>query len=708
MHYPYAIPIWKRAPFIRLLVPLTAGILLEWYLQISLLPIMISGLAFAPAYLIFFLFPLAVRFKLQIIQGLVLNLLLLSLGLLITWQKDIRNSEDWYEKVYQEGDLIVVRVDEPMVEKTKSFKANGFVEAIIHGNAVTNCKGKILLYFSKEPAGERIGSIADQLKYGDKILIHKTLQRIQNTGNPGAFNYERYAALQQVFHNVFLKGKDWVNLNDKRPNRFEQFIFAARDNILYALRKNISSSSDGLGLAEALLIGYTNDLDKDLVQAYSNTGVVHIIAISGMHLALIYLLLVWIFEKIPGLNRSRLLQVLLILSCLWLFSLLTGASASVIRAAVMFTFITVGNNLKKRSSIYNSLAASAFVILCYNPYFLWDVGFQLSYLAVVSIIVFQKPVYNCWYIKNKWGEKIWELAAISLSAQLLTFPVCIYYFHQFPNYFLLTNIVAVPLSSIILYAEIGLVILAWVPFAGSFIGKIVTGLVWLMNKVILCVNEFPFAVWEGIPATVLSTWLLYAMVIGFSSWIMNKNQRMFYGTLICLLAFVMVHTYGNWQIKNQQKLVVYNIPQHRAIDFINGSDFKFIGDSALLGDALLQNFNLKPARIALQLNKNKGSLESLFQQKSFCQFNNKTILLIDGPLVFEVPIQKTAIDIIIISKNPTLRIAQLASVFNCGQYIFDASNSLWKIDKWQKDCEELHLRSYSVPEKGAFVLDVRK
>lgn len=228
-----------------------------------------------------------------------------------------------------------------------------------------------------------------------------------------------------------------------------------------------------MGIAEALLIGHTNDLDKDLVQAYSNTGVVHIIAISGMHLALIYGLLVWLFARIPLVNKSKIAQVVLILCCLWLFSLLTGAASSVLRSAVMFTFIAVGKNLSKQSSIYNSLAASAFVMLCYNPYFLWDVGFQLSYLAVIGIIIFQKSIYKWVYIKNKWVNKIWQLMAVSLPAQVLTFPVCIYYFHQFPNLFLITNIIAVPLSGVILFAEIGLVAFSWVPLLGNYLDKIV-------------------------------------------------------------------------------------------------------------------------------------------------------------------------------------------------------------------------------------------
>ncbi len=698
MPTPFSIPVYKTAPFIRLLIPFVAGIILQWYLQFSVQVVVMAAIGFGAANLLFYFLPLALRFKLQALQGVLINLLLLTFGLLITWQKDVRHKADWYGNYYQDSNYIIAKIDEPLIEKTKSYKADAFVETLITGDTAISCKGKLLIYFSKD-------SLVQQLHYGDRILINKNLQAIKNSGNPGAFNYQRYAAFQQTFHNVFLKEKDWVLLPDKKVNGFKQFIFTARENILKNLRKNINVGKDELGIAEALLIGYTNDLDKDLVQAYSNTGVVHIIAISGMHLGLIYIMLVWLFARIPFINKSKLVQVILILSCLWLFSLLTGAAASVLRSAVMFTFITIGNNLTKKSSIFNSLAVSAFVLLCYNPYFLWDVGFQLSYLAVVGIVVFQKPIYNLFYIKNKQLDRVWKLMAISLGAQILTFPICIYYFHQFPNLFLITNIIAVPLSGIILYAEIFLVAFSWIPFAAEYLGKISGWLVWLMNKIILYVNSFSFAVWDKIPSNILSTWLLYAVVVGISAWLINKNKQLLRFSLFALLAFVMIHTHGKWQIENQKKIIVYNVPQHQAIDLVNANSYKFIGDSALLEEGMLQNFHLKPGRIALQLNNRIDSMNSL-QQGQFYQFGNKKIIVIDKSVVFEPMQQKIDVDIIIISKSPKLYIPQLAAVFNCKQYVVDASNSLWKIEQWKKDCSALHLQLHSVPEKGAFILDL--
>ena len=702
MTRPYGIPVWKKAPLTRLLFPFITGIILQWYFQFSFLLLLFSLASFSMSFGLFYLFPISLRFKLQPLQGLILSLLLGVFGLLVTWQKDISHHNDWYGNFYKDGNYLIVRINEPLVEKNKSFKADGYVEAMLHNDSLLPCKGKLLLYFSKD-------SFKNNLEYGDRVLISKNLQAIKNSGNPGAFNYQRYAAFQQTFHNVFLKDKDWIKMKGSSENnsRLQQFIYNAREHVLSVLREKVAADKDELGIAEALLIGYTNDLDKDLVQAYSNTGVVHIIAISGMHLGLIYVMLVWLFARIPGIKKSRWMQAVLILSCLWLFSLLTGGAASVIRSAVMFTFITLGKTIfNRQSSIFNSLAASAFVMLCYNPYYLWDVGFQLSYLAVTGIVVFQKPIYNCFFIKNKWIDKLWQLTAVSLAAQLLTFPVCIYYFHQFPNLFLITNIIAVPLSAVILYAEIALIAFSFIPLVGSYLGKLVAALVWLMNKIILWINELSFAVWDRIPATVLTTWLLYAIVVGFSAWLITKNKKLFKAGLICLFAFTAVTVYNKWAVAKQQKIIVYNVPQHQAIDIVKGSRYQFIGDSILLEDGLLQNFHLKPGRIFLQLNNRTDTLPDINKKHMFYQFGNKRIIIIDSAIQFALLKQKIDIDLVIISKNPKLYISGLANVFNCKQIVFDASNPAWKIEKWQRDCELLNLPNHSIPGQGAFIFDI--
>lgn len=180
-----------------------------------------------------------------------------------------------------------------------------------------------------------------------------------------------------------------------------------------------------------------------------------------------------------------------------------------------------------------------------------------------------------------------------------------------------------------------------------------------------------------------------------------------YAAVISLLVFVCIHTINNWQVKNQQKLIVYNVPQKQAIDFVMGNQYQFKGDSILLEDGMLQNFHLKPGRIALQLNKRVQSTSLVQAHYPFYQFGNKKILLLDSSIAFEPTVNKVAIDVVIVSNNTHFNAQQLIQTFNCKQIVFDASNSVWKIDKWQTACSEVHLQSYSIPKQGAFVWDIQ-
>lgn len=704
MQRPYQIPFWKNAPFIRLLLPLIIGIVIQWYCKLPLTFILAAFISFSFSFFLFYLLPRIFKFRLRSLHAFALQLMLVSLGFFITWQKNIQNDKTWYGNFYHSDEYLLVHIDEPLTEKPKSFKAEGYVDAIVQDGKSISCKGKLLLYFSKD-------SVAPALNYGDKIIFNKKLQAIKNSGNPGSFNYERYAAFQGIKHNVFLKTGDWQKVTSNYPsskNNFRQFIFSARQYVLDVLEKNISSGKDQLDIAKALLIGYTNDLDKDLVQAYSNTGVVHIIAISGMHLGLIYIMLVWLFAKIPIIDKNKLLQAIIILSCLWLFSILTGASASVLRAAVMFSFISAGKLFFKSASIYNSLAVSAFVLLCYNPYYLWDVGFQLSYLAVLGIVIFQKPIYHFFYIKNSLLDKAWLLVSVSAAAQLLTTPVCIYYFHQFPNLFMITNIIAVPLSTLILYAGVLLLAFSGIGFISIYLGKFVGALTWLMNKAILWINNLSFSVWDKIPATVLSTCILYVIIIGFSAWFIKKDKRYFSLALYSLFAFMALLLFNNWQVSKQQKIIVYNVAGYQAIDFVSGHKYRFVGDSVLMQEGMLQNFHLKPGRIFFQAKQQAAALEGFKATENYFIYKNKKIVVVSYALAADTSGVKFDADLVIISKSPQLSMESVARHFNAKLIVFDASNPVWKIEQWQQQCSILQQPCYSIPANGAFVYDAGK
>jgi competence protein ComEC len=699
MLVPYQTPFWKKAPLVRLLLPLVTGIILQWYRQFDITYIIVCLLSFFVAFVLLYFLSATGIYYVRKLHGFIFYLLVAGLGMLLTWQKDSRHDALWYGHFYTDSSVVLVKLAEPLTEKNRSYKADGLVVAVINGKKQQPASGKLLLYFAKD-------SLMPALKYGQLILVKKTLQPIKNSGNPGAFNYQRYAAFQLVYHQLFLQPRDWIATNEIQPNIFRSFLFTTRAYVLSVLQRYIGNENKELGIAEALLIGYKEDLDKDLVQAYSNTGVVHIIAISGLHLGLIYAVLLWLLNHIPVIKKSRHVKAILLIACLWMFSLLTGGAASVLRSAVMFTVIVIGKYYFKQASVYNSLAASAFILLCYNPYYLWDVGFQLSYLAVIGIIALQQPIYRSLYIKNTWLQKIWQMMSVTIAAQVAAFPICIYYFHQFPNLFLLTNLLVIPLSTIILFGEILLVAIATFGFIAGYLGMALTWLVHVMNRIIIVLSSFSFSVMDNIYGNMLSTWLLYGAVVFACAWLLQKNKRQLQWALAFFASFATLHTYARVQLLQQRKMVIYNISKYRAIDFIVANKHVFVGDSILTQAGLLQNFHLKPGRISMQVSQTAMQLPSLQHQNLYWQFFDKKIIFIDSSIQFEPAPFISKVDVLLISRNASVTLKELVTVINPAIVVFDASNSLWKIENWKKECEQLLLRFHSVPEQGAFIMEV--
>lgn len=687
------IPTWKKAPFIRFLCPLVTGIALEWYLQI---PVRYICYAFSGGCLLF-AFPAFIsgfnRYKLAPIHGVAITIIFLCLGSSLTWYKDIRHDAGWFGKYYKTGDLIKATVLEPPVEKENSYKALASVTALKGKSEITSTRGNIIVYIKKD------SSMA--LEYGSQIIFSNALQEIKNTGNPEAFNYKRYSLFQNITYQVYLKQTDFTVVKGQK-SFFGRILFPIRKNVLAILRKYIHGQKE-YGLAEALLIGYKDDLDKNLVQSYTNTGVVHIIAISGMHIALIYWLLAMLCKPLKKIKYSKWFVAAIIISGLWLFSLLAGAQASVLRSAVMFTCIVIGNSFSKKASIYNNLAASAFILLCYDPFWLWDVGFQLSYMAVLSIVIFTRPVYNWFYFKNKLLDFIWKLNAVSIAAQLLTTPFSIYHFHQFPNFFLLTNFVAVPLSSIVVLGEIFLCIISFFPFVAALVGKILSWLIWVMNSYIERIEKLPFSLWEGIQVNIFQAALLIVIAAGFGYWFLEKQRRGAWFAVCALLVFVLISSFSIYRTGQQKEFIVYNIPRRQAIDLVNRKECYFIGDSDLLANDFLINFNVKPSRIFRRV-QNIKYLPNFSLQGNFMEYEKKRILMIDTDLSFEPTENRIPIDILVISKNPKLYIRKLARTFAIKLVVFDASASAGKIKYWTRDCDSLNIPYYNVVDKGAFVM----
>jgi competence protein ComEC len=507
----------QKIPLLRLLLSLITGIIIQYCFSLPLQPFVIALVIAIVIVALASISSVAHQFLFRKIVGTSLLVLFVAIGGVLSFVKNGIHDKEWIGNYYKEGLPVLLTLQEPLVAKEKSYKALASAESVMINHQWQPVKGNVLLYFIK-------GNIPPTLTYGSQIVVTTSLTNIENTGNPDGFDYREHSFFNHIYYQAFLKPSGYLLLNTKNTTLLGSIIIKAKFAVLTTLRKNIANPTS-LSVAEALLIGYRDDLGKDLIQAYNNTGVIHIIVISGLRMGMIYGLLLLLFSPFKTKKWVRVVKAITIIIVLWGFCLVAGAAPSVSRSAIMFTVIVLGECIGRRTNIFNNLALSAFIILLVNPFSLWDAGFQLSYAAVVGIIIFYPLIRNWFFFQNKILAFAWNLSAVTLAAQILTLPLILFHFHQLPILFLFTNLLAVPLSCIILYADLLLLIFSQIPFLALLMGKIVSWMLTLMNTYITNVNDLPFSVWQNLQVSLPQVLLLYGCIIGIAGWLMLNNKR---------------------------------------------------------------------------------------------------------------------------------------------------------------------------------------
>lgn len=661
---------WWQFTITRITIALALGILLGKYIPIPqwLLLLCLSGLI--ALWIIVDQFSIQAYFNKKWISGLSIIIVFVGVGIGL------------YQLTTPTSIKIQSRVllQENPIKKTNSYQATAAM-----GETV------LLIYFHPST---KINS----LNTGTTIQLHKKPLPIANTSNPGGFNFKEYAASQKIHHQVYLTPADFTIIHSFKSST--SLLSKSKQYVLRVLEKNIRIPRER-SVAEALLIGYKKNLDKELMNAYSNTGVIHIIAISGLHLGMIYALLLWLFKPMNRFKKIQWLKRGIILLIIWGFTLLTGAGASVLRAAVMFSFLLLAEQQNRPNHMINTLAGSAFCLLLYRPLFLWDIGFQLSYAAVLGILLFAKSIEKWIYLENKILRHCWQLCSVTLAAQLLTLPLLLYYFNSFPNLFLITNFIVVPISGFILYLLIGLLLMAPFDFIAKIVGAITEWLILQLNGFIQNSASLPYALTENIQVSLVQMICLYACIVSWSVWIAQKKRRSFWLGCTGIILFIAIRSIDLIQLQNQQKIMVYHAPKYTAIDIIEGLGHRYIGDRALERNIILKNNYLSPTRTLYRAGT--SSLQTRVQLHSpFVIGPNKKLLLVHPQLAFPALYMVPKIDLIVLTGGQNIPFAEIARRYPQTILVFDSSNPLWKIQLWKKEADRLHLRHHSVPEQGAF------
>ena len=598
--HPTLIRYWIRTPFLLPLAGLIAGIITQANLQLNLTTLgsILAGCVFC--IFLFFSLPLRVRFRQSKLGYWIAFLLFWATGLLLTQLKDIRNQKNWLgnfinEESFQSLELVVVQ--DP-VERTKTIRLFGKATSVKTKDKRIAVTGNVVIYVPKK----------DSCRFalpGDRLLIHKAPVLIELTGNPGEINWVRHYAQEDCTHRVFLKEGEYAFLKKEKHNYYlARFISQLRQYILRRLHETIPDKS-AAGLAAALLIGYRQELDPVINQSYSNTGVVHIIAISGMHLALIGWLLQQIFSPFQKNRITQLLSQLLIIAIIWLFSLLAGATPSVLRAALSFSIATAGIFFERKPNSLNSLFAAGFFLLLLQPLWVWDLGFQLSFLAVLSILLFGKTLQQFSSDVPKWLNQPVQLMAVTTAAQVLTLPLTLYYFHQFPASFLLSNLIAIPLSTCILYVLIAILGFGFIPVMGLVLGQTATYLIQLMNQLIQWIEKLPGFIWTQLYWTVPETILLTFLLLAAGHWLINQSKTGFYYTtfLVCLLSSL--QWYELQKRNKQSQLVIYNTTRITSFTWIRGKTAISFTTAKDEEDSIHLRYLTKPCEATFQVRQHQ-------------------------------------------------------------------------------------------------------
>ena len=700
--------VWNQAPFVRLILPFIAGILIAVYFPYPFEYGILVIIALVSVIALIILIPrLNISYKKSWWFGLLVNSTLLLFSYQLTVSKTEILSPLHFSKFTDSTFYAHVRLNEPYLEKEKSLKVVVEVLSVKQGDKWKNTCGKAMVYFKKN-------THSLQLSYGDELIMKADFKEIPPPQNPGEFDYKRFLSFHNVFHQAYEKNCDWVFTGSNSGNPILRNASSLRNSLLNVFSAN-HIQNDEFAVGSALLLGYADKLDADIITAYASTGALHVLSVSGLHVAIVYVVFNWLLFFFNKIKYGLIIKAVVLLLLLWFYAALTGLSPSVLRSAAMFSFIIVAKAFDRNSNIYNTLAASAFFLFLFNPYLIMDVGFQLSYIAVIGIVYIQ-PLIHDWFEVNNWLlAQAWTITSVSIAAQIATFPLGLHYFHQFPNYFLLSNFIVIPVSTLIIYLGLSVFAFAKIPILVKYLAIAFSWSVWILNSSVELIETWPYAVLQGISITVFETVLLYGLIVSFLYYFskMQYKYLMFAMSLaVIILCSQLIEQYRQF---NQEKWIVYNIPKTSAMDFISEKSNVFLTDTAFANNKSGLSFRIKHNWWDLGLNNTKiisGNFHSgnLTINNDLIQFDDKRMAIVNekGPIKNSalLSFKPLSIDYLIISKNPHIHIEEVSKQYRAKVIVFDSSNSEYAVKKWKAECIKLNQSFYSVMDSGALVVNL--
>ncbi|UBM57731.1 ComEC family competence protein [Marinilongibacter aquaticus] len=587
-------------------------------------------------------------------------------------------------------DAYVARVESAVEPKPKSFKVRARIVSIRTKDEWKDTEFSALLYLQKNGI--------EKPKYGDLFLVSSTLREIEGPKNPMEFDYRSFQARRGIHYHDFLRTSDFSLLGNSPQSAVLAKALQWNDKAAGILSAAISDKK-ALAVAEAMLLGRKDDVDFTLSDQYATAGAVHILAVSGLHVGILMLMLNAIFGFLKRFKQGLWLYGLVTLTLLWIYALFTGMSPSVTRATLMFSLFQLGTLIRRDRNSINVLAASAFVLLLFKPNWIFEVGFQLSYLAIFGILFLYPYLNRLVEPRNKWVRNLWQITIVSVSAQLFTFPLSVYYFHQFPSYFLLTNPLVTVFSMGVLFCGLPYLFLSQIPFVNfPFLIGLKTSLK-VLNFGVAGISQWPLAKLSGFSLHVWEVLVLYFLLMFLVFFFLRREPKLLFVSLAVAFGVLAFNLRKDFRAKEQKELAIHYIPKGYGMSFISGKSATFIGDSASLVSDRVYGFHLK--NYYDHRGVNHVHFQAVDNQADMFEWSwgYEHWLWVKNYGRYSV---KERFDKVLISNNAVYR---LAEYFESppGLILLDDSNSAMRALKLKAEADSLGWNVLSLYEKGGQV-----
>ncbi|MEI8279273.1 MAG: ComEC/Rec2 family competence protein [Bacteroidota bacterium] len=680
--------LWEEAPFFRLLLPLIAGIICY---DAGLFSIFTDYQAIFIALSSMFVFIACTFIKNKStlttsVTFLAFNLALFHCAYLLCATQDVRKQPNWFGNTLKTGNAYLATVSTAPIEKEKTWKMPVRIVASMSDKAHT-ATGDAIIYLYK-------WAMPPSLQKGDTIILPNKWQPIKNSGNPFEFDYSRFCSRNGLYYQQFLAPYK-VQLYKRGQASAISLVEKSHDWCTQQLRTYIHDTAT-LGLIQAMLLGDEVNMDPDMRQAYADTGIIHIVAISGSNIMMFFVvisaLLFWIRNK-----KYHWLKYIIALPLVWFYVFMAGAPPSAIRAAIMFSVLALGLALQKNQHSLNQLLATAFILLCAQPMWLYAVGFQLSFVAVLSLIIFYAPIHQLWAPPYKILKPLWATICASLAAEILVAPLVIYYFHMFPTMFLLANVIAYLFMGLVLILGIAIIALSPMTAIAAGTASLTVVIATFFNHVVHTLQGWDPASFHFLTVSGFQLLLCYLCILGLGIfWLRQKKSGLFIGLLTaCLFMFstCIIH----WQTLHQQRLIVYNSGNHALVESVNGPYYTPIfNDSAFRHK---DSYLLKAAHTGWHCRQSSNCIHTELHLIA-----GKKVLFFDKNLpTGKVPFP---IDVLIINNPlPSLSLADLKSTFAAQELVVCGHQTKKYSQQWRSYCLKAGIHYHFVKDDGVFLLE---